>query len=230
MNKTETETDLNFIADGQDMDYPAAHSMDTTWFAVDKDGYIAVMDTEEVGAVPCLYTGDQGDGSEVLRPLAKMKGKALPDELYEVDLSKVLGLYVYRSGIGFYPPGGDETLDPDEEYEDIVEAYERQGVPDEPLHVSELPENFQAEVKHAAIFDISFRDSPWLQPALKVPCEFWLTEEVEPRAVDVDGKLKVIPKELRRENAPRGTHKSQLSTPGEEESPKQSFWKKLFGG
>src|SRR5262245_39985440 len=33
-------------------DYPAAHSMDTCWFAVDKDGHVAVFDTGEAGAVP----------------------------------------------------------------------------------------------------------------------------------------------------------------------------------
>src|SRR6185295_8980906 len=33
-------------------DYPAAHSMDTTWFAVDRDGHIAVFDSGEAGAVP----------------------------------------------------------------------------------------------------------------------------------------------------------------------------------
>lgn len=34
------------------LDYPAAHSMDTTWFAVDAEGYIAMFDTGEGGAVP----------------------------------------------------------------------------------------------------------------------------------------------------------------------------------
>jgi hypothetical protein len=33
-------------------DYPAAHSMDTMFFAVDKDGNVAVFNTGEAGAVP----------------------------------------------------------------------------------------------------------------------------------------------------------------------------------
>ncbi len=33
-------------------DYPAAHSMDTTWFAVDKEGNLALFDSGEGGAVP----------------------------------------------------------------------------------------------------------------------------------------------------------------------------------
>jgi hypothetical protein len=34
-------------------DFPAAHSMDTDWFAVDANGNIAVFDSSEGGAVPC---------------------------------------------------------------------------------------------------------------------------------------------------------------------------------
>lgn len=35
-----------------DYDYPAAHSMDSAWYALDKDGYIAQMDTSENGVLP----------------------------------------------------------------------------------------------------------------------------------------------------------------------------------
>lgn len=34
------------------IDFPAGHSMDTDWFAVDKDGNIAIFDSGEEGAVP----------------------------------------------------------------------------------------------------------------------------------------------------------------------------------
>jgi hypothetical protein len=35
-----------------DADYPAAHSMDTTWFVVDRDGHVGVFESGEAGAVP----------------------------------------------------------------------------------------------------------------------------------------------------------------------------------
>src|SRR5262245_21233479 len=35
-----------------DMDFPAAHSMDATWFAVDRDGHVGVFESGEPGAVP----------------------------------------------------------------------------------------------------------------------------------------------------------------------------------
>jgi hypothetical protein len=51
-------------------DYPAAHSMDTQFFAVDKDGHVAVFTTGEAGAVPeAALAGDQAD--EVARQLAQ---------------------------------------------------------------------------------------------------------------------------------------------------------------
>ncbi|AFY94281.1 hypothetical protein [Chamaesiphon minutus] len=33
-------------------DFPAAHSMDATWFAIDADGCVGVFESNEGGAVP----------------------------------------------------------------------------------------------------------------------------------------------------------------------------------
>jgi hypothetical protein len=55
-------------------DYPAAHSMDTTWFAVDRDGLVAAFDSGEAGAVPDpAYLGDSSHDvvSEIYRSIAK---------------------------------------------------------------------------------------------------------------------------------------------------------------
>ena len=35
-----------------DNDYPASHSMDTCFFAIDREGHVAIFDTGEAGAVP----------------------------------------------------------------------------------------------------------------------------------------------------------------------------------
>jgi hypothetical protein len=35
-----------------DVDFPAAHSMDSCWFAVDRDGHVGYFDTGEAGATP----------------------------------------------------------------------------------------------------------------------------------------------------------------------------------
>lgn len=40
------------------VDFPAAHSMDTAWFAIDNDGNVALFETGESGAVPEDAYGD----------------------------------------------------------------------------------------------------------------------------------------------------------------------------
>ena len=51
-------------------DYPAAHSMDTEWFAVDANGHIALFDSGEGGAVPkstdSIFRSATGDGFDIL--------------------------------------------------------------------------------------------------------------------------------------------------------------------
>lgn len=42
-------------------DYPAAHSMDTTWFAVDKAGFVAEFSTGEAGAIPFDAPAPEGE-------------------------------------------------------------------------------------------------------------------------------------------------------------------------
>lgn len=70
-------------------DYPAAHSMDTTWFAVDDDGHVAIFSSGEAGAVPEDAAGDPEDdtlletlaalpvrGEEIVEPYRDLKDPA----------------------------------------------------------------------------------------------------------------------------------------------------------
>lgn len=41
-------------------DYPAAHSMDTAWFAIDRDGKVAYFETGEAGAIPTDAVMEEG--------------------------------------------------------------------------------------------------------------------------------------------------------------------------
>ena len=38
-----------------DADFPAAHSMDTSWYAVDADGCVALFSTGKIGHAPVGY-------------------------------------------------------------------------------------------------------------------------------------------------------------------------------
>jgi len=71
-------------------DYPAAHSMDTMWFAIDAEGNVAVFESGEAGAVPIDgYVGEDyfelleelraaGHESGVIREVGEMLGKHAP--------------------------------------------------------------------------------------------------------------------------------------------------------
>src|SRR5947209_16298751 len=53
-----------------DADFPAAHSMDTSFFAVDKDGHVAHFSTGEAGAAP-MEAGLE-DPDAALREIARL--------------------------------------------------------------------------------------------------------------------------------------------------------------
>lgn len=49
-----------------EVDYPAAHSMDTAWFAIDADGNVGIFDSGEPGAAPA-GNSDQGEAYRLLQ-------------------------------------------------------------------------------------------------------------------------------------------------------------------
>ncbi len=59
-------------------DFPAAHSMDTVWFAVDRDGHVAVFESGEAGAVPDGAVSEESDVSR------ESLAAALPDAQYRL--------------------------------------------------------------------------------------------------------------------------------------------------
>jgi len=72
------------MSDTSEGDFPAAHSMDSAWFAVDADGHVARFDTGENGAVP--HAAAPGGGNfepdfDALLLDALLAGIALHDEL-----------------------------------------------------------------------------------------------------------------------------------------------------
>jgi hypothetical protein len=57
-------------------DYPAAHSMDTEWYAVDADGHVAIFSSGEEGAVPEAAANDHDAPADLL--------DAIPDVPYSL--------------------------------------------------------------------------------------------------------------------------------------------------
>lgn len=232
-------------------DYPAAHSMDTTWFAVDRDGYVAYFESGEAGAVPrealtveeedvagrvtqaLPRTGERLDpapgnapgtmvgerhrsyfGNEVslddllmfLDSLDPVEEELSRGELYEVHATEGVAVVwrrirrptferLHADGSCRYCTYHYAETDEDEPEEDeggsahlanyglfsyshltdnwVAGAYGRDREPREPVKVDQLPPDLRDMLGRVRFQDLSFRETPFIQPVEHVPCEAW---------------------------------------------------------
>ena len=52
-------------------EYPATHSLSTSWFAIDLDGNVAILDFNENGPVPTVADSDSSEASVLMEVLAE---------------------------------------------------------------------------------------------------------------------------------------------------------------
>ncbi len=147
-----------------DVDFPAAHSMDSEWFAVDQDGNIAVFDTGESGVIPEVAQGaDQGAVFEILDQLAMAFD--LPSEAdYKHALSELrlerLGVFLYR-------------------YDDYQgEPYEREFAPKAPKKLDQLPAPLQKIFGSVRFYDIKFESFDRVWPRRYFECTGWGNDDM----------------------------------------------------
>jgi len=148
-----------------DCDYPAAHSMDTTWFAVDRDGFVAMLVTNEEGALPLASQEDQGDGMEFLEDLSAHTGRELQLGDYEFPLPESLGLFGYEWPLGEFPEGcelSEDELCDMQESDGLPSPYKRSAVPTAPLKIDDLPPNLQKKLKGLVFSEVSFAAEDFL--------------------------------------------------------------------
>jgi len=131
--------------------------MDTTWFAVDRDGHVAAFETGEAGAVPtAAYLGeDHGEVTDAL--LAAGGGPDARDDDDDDDpLARLgdAGVFVYRHD--------DQHV--------VAGPYRREVAPERPLPGHQVPRALLAKM---ASFDGRFADTEALQPAELWPSEGW---------------------------------------------------------
>jgi hypothetical protein len=133
-----------------DADFPAAHSMDTEWFAVDRDGQVALFLTGENGSMPKRAQAVSMD--EVLRALGGSQAaiEAL-DSSYDEALLELarLGLHVYEDASGDWFSG----------------PYQRTHRPAKPLHVDQLPPSLRRQAKGVRLDALRFEEKDLLQPS-----------------------------------------------------------------
>src|SRR5690348_4035575 len=109
-----------------DADFPAAHSMDSSWYAVDKDGNVALFHTGAGGAMPeNAYSPEAAEFAEGLDEEALEETGLGADAAIDLgQLPPEKRVFVYHTG----PMG-----------EALADRYERRRVPKKPIHVDELP-------------------------------------------------------------------------------------------
>ena len=143
------------------VDYPAAHSMDAWWFAVDQDGHVAYFDTGENGAVPVNALTVEAP-HEVLRPLLALRGEPGPspeeedDWYFDAESVARLGLFGYGYPSGF-----------------LAGPYPLWGRPESPLHIDQLPPALRQEIKRLRFATLCFEQTAELQPCDYTRCEGW---------------------------------------------------------
>jgi hypothetical protein len=137
-----------------DIDYPSAHSMDSSWYAVDKNGHVALFITGAGGAMP--NNAFSPENAEA------MEEAGLEDELEhnlsEGQLPDREKLFVYETGM----------MD-----EGLADCYHREQKPKQPLHVDQLPPDVRQAVKAATFDTLDFNTAKVIQPVELTPCVTW---------------------------------------------------------
>ena len=135
-------------------DYPAAHSMDTVWFAVDEAGHVAALWTGENGSLPTgLRHSDLLD--ELYRQTFQDNAEPHPDWDRSAE---ALGVFAYH-----YSDGNTEDRP--------VDVYQRAGTVAAALHVDQLPPDLRAAWKRFKFSGILFSEAAVLQPFEFFQCE-----------------------------------------------------------
>lgn len=136
--------------------------MDTTWFAVDRDGHVAVFDSGEAGAVP--IEGYTDDFAPILDELVKAAGGEELDWDERPERLAELGIYFYTH----------------EEWENALAGpYERRGTPDQPMPGHQVPRGLLTRM---VSFDGRFADTEKLQPL-----EHWKSDAWSAAWIATDG-------------------------------------------
>jgi hypothetical protein len=138
-------------------DYPAAHSMDTSWYAVDAAGHVALFISSENGHAP-----RNAENSYYLDDLYRAEHPDHPDDWqgYE-QLAEEFGLFVYNYG---------DSWDP-------IDTYQRLIGPSNPVHVEQLPPAIRLGCKKIRFPGVRFADAERVQPLEFGPCGCWDEDE-----------------------------------------------------
>jgi hypothetical protein len=156
------------------LDFPATHSMDTVWFAVDKAGQVAMFDSGETGPVP------QGEDNDLREELWQLW--ALPDAIQDGDWD--LDVLCDERGAYYFFCEDAYGNDP-------VGCYIRSNAPEVPLHIDQLPPGLREGCREVS-FDFRFDQVERFQLLEHVPSVLYDPDSVA-YCCDDDKTVKPIP-------------------------------------
>jgi hypothetical protein len=142
--------------------------MDTDWFAVDKCGHVAHFRSGEAGAVPrqaAISMGPDGGDDELNKAIF---GESA-DETEDDDWPNAAG-----SGVFAYEHETENW---------IAGPYQREGSPETPVRLENLPADVRARLGKMRFDGFCFGETARIQPVELTKCESW-----EPAWLSLDGK------------------------------------------
>ncbi len=143
-------------------DYPAAHSMDTEWYAMDARGCVAIFSSGENGTVPHQAGPDVGGIWDLWCLLEPSADRDNEDQWSAVwadvaGSAAKLGAFSYDYGLDFDPIG----------------TYRRECLPSRPLHIDQLPLYVRECCRCVRFASLSFAETEIIQPLELFTCEYW---------------------------------------------------------
>ena len=157
-------------------DFPAAHSMDTYWFAIDADENVAVFDTGEAGALP--YSARKLFICDLILYLPNNDRRTFLLKTARTNTTlaaQLLGMFSYGHG---------------DEWENwIAGPYTRNQQPEKLLKLEELPEDIQDLISWTWFEELCFQDTEIIQPIEYTKCRTWEGMGFCQGWVDTKGKI-----------------------------------------
>jgi hypothetical protein len=156
-------------------DYPAAHSMDTNWYAVDAEGRVGLFQSGQDGAYPSdaygggsLHDAPGPDLDDILRELLGLHQEEDLDDSEVVDRLVRAGVYVFEASDG--EPASPPILIHENS---LAFPYTLTHRPDQPLHIDQVPPELAARLRAVRLRASRFGASPNVQPAGQAPGSTW---------------------------------------------------------
>ncbi len=132
--------------------------MDTFWFAVDRDGHVAMFSTGETGAYPggaARSNFPDADILEAIRVSLPAQGESGAAPARQSAATR-LGLFTFGA------------LD---EYLPFQGRYGLKQRPEAPLHIDQLPPELRKRLRQLRFGDLSFESTETVQPAERFECD-----------------------------------------------------------